>query len=863
MEKVKNLALSYYSRKDIQSAIYNFSINREVVPRYFESFGKRPDTLQYKSDILELAKKGTTSFHCSEELWQDPFEISTNLTPTQLNNLRLGWDLLIDIDSKYIDFSKIAAELIISALEFHNVKNVGLKYSVSGDTPIIIKCEEEIRLLPIREAIEIYKKNKKMKVLSMNKDKKIVFSEIYDYLKHKDSIYEIYHSQSKIPIKATKHHSVFIWSRGRIKEKKVKEIKKGDFLITFNTKKNPLATKITEVNNVFYFNKNQFSKNLETKKLKITPELMRLIGYFLAEGHVTNIINQVGFSFNKNEKEYIEDCKNLLFAVTGRKISVRHPNPNSTQILIHSKEWANFFDIYCGKKNNKHIPSFSWRLKKELFLEMLNGYIRGDGYKAGEYLIAIKSVSKQLITEFIWLCKLNGISCSLSWEQNKERLLPQGTKFKGGPVYMIKIPKSELPDEFMRNRNKFSPFPRDKTFPVDGLKEVYYQIKPKMFNYHRIEQMALKKKSANLKRIRKILDWFSEFRSKEPTPESKEILLNYESLFNSDVGVVEIKEIREKEIEEVFDVSVRESEAFFGNYYPILLHNSGNKGFHILVPWRSFPEQINNIKTKDMFPEWPRMITSYLTEMIKPELIEKISRTYSEKSYIKDFDAPKKVMPDIILVSPRHLFRMPYSLHEKTSLASVVINKDEISDFMPRDAEPFKASPKNFLPKARENEARELLLQVLDWHEQKNNEEKKEKIERKYGKINIDKRKIIYPPCIKKILNGMEDGRKRALFILLNLYSSLEFNREEMEEKIEEWNKRNPIPLKQGYIKGQINWTIRQKKMLPPNCDKDYYKGIGVCIPDETCKSIKNPLNYTIKKSRARFHSKSYLKNKK
>ncbi|MCJ2514069.1 MAG: hypothetical protein LN408_06505, partial [Candidatus Thermoplasmatota archaeon] len=28
---------------------------------------------------------------------------------------------------------------------------------------------------------------------------------------------------------------------------------------------------------------------------------------------------------------------------------------------------------------------------------------------------------------------------------------------------------------------------------------------------------------------------------------------------------------------------------------------------------------------------------------------------------------------DIILVSPRHLFRTPYSLHEKTALASIII----------------------------------------------------------------------------------------------------------------------------------------------------------------------------------------------
>jgi len=52
-------------------------------------------------------------------------------------------------------------------------------------------------------------------------------------------------------------------------------------------------------------------------------------------------------------------------------------------------------------------------------------------------------------------------------------------------------------------------------------------------------------------------------------------------------------------------------------------------------------------------------------EKTKEKLIEKISNLEKPNKYVKDFKAPKEVMPDIILVSPRHLFRMPYSLHEK------------------------------------------------------------------------------------------------------------------------------------------------------------------------------------------------------
>ena len=78
------------------------------------------------------------------------------------------------------------------------------------------------------------------------------------------------------------------------------ELKKGDFLVSFNSEINPLVKENKEIINEFEFSKNQFSKKIIKRKILLTSELMRLIGYFLAEGHTTKIINQVGFSFNIN-----------------------------------------------------------------------------------------------------------------------------------------------------------------------------------------------------------------------------------------------------------------------------------------------------------------------------------------------------------------------------------------------------------------------------------------------------------------------------------------------------------------------------------------------------------------------------------
>jgi len=401
-QRIRKITQLYYSREDVQKAIFEFSKDREISPRYFEGFGKRPDSLQYRGDIMEMAKKGATSFHCSEELWENPLQIQTGMKEEQLNELRIGWDLLLDIDSKYIDYSKISAELIIDLLKFHGIKNIGVKFS-------------------------------------------------------------------------------------------------------------------------------------------------------------------------------------------------------------------------------------------------------------------------------------------------------------------------------------------------------------------------------------------------------------------------------------------------------------GSKGFHILVPWKAFPEEINKIKTKDMFPEWPRIITKYITEQIKEKLIQRVTNLERSSKYVKDFQASKEVMPDLILVSPRHLFRMPYSLHEKTALASVVIDKDKISEFQLTDADALKVKPKNFMPDAVEGEATELLIQALDWNKETSQEKEKKTFDFKPIKLsNLSDKN--FPPCIQRILQGLTDGKKRSLFALINLFRSVGMEKQEVEQRLEQWNKKNNPRLRQGIIKAQLIASYRKPSMMPPNC-KEYYQGIGVCAPDNFCKRIRNPVNYTIRKN--------------
>ena len=373
---------------------------------------------------------------------------------------------------------------------------------------------------------------------------------------------------------------------------------------------------------------------------------------------------------------------------------------------------------------------------------------------------------------------------------------------------------------------------------------------------------------------------------------------------------------------------------------------SGGKGFHIIVPFKAFPEEVNGQLTKDHFPEWPRLIAGYIFSQIREKMNQEILRlttrdklreqgelvsenlcpkchsptvkkvigkyvcpdikckteVESMKSNRKEMLCPscngkmKRVSQreidfcetckistakleassstyggqvrqnttqfkvedtikstedsvDVVLVSSRHLFRAPYSLHEKTAFASIVIDKDQIEDFKPTDADPLKIKePKSFMPNVIEGEARKLLSEALEWGRENAPKEEKKKYEG--GPIDMQGLTItenMFPPVIQKILKGIpKDGRKRALSLLLAFFTSLELPEDFIIEKIAEWNKKNYHPLKEGYIKSQISWSLKNKR-LPPNYDKPLYKEFGITNPPEP--GMKNPINYTIKRA--------------
>ncbi len=305
---------------------------------------------------------------------------------------------------------------------------------------------------------------------------------------------------------------------------------------------------------------------------------------------------------------------------------------------------------------------------------------------------------------------------------------------------------------------------------------------------------------------------------------------------------------------------------------------SGNHGFHIGIPAKAFPDVVQNTPTAALFPDGPRFIAAYLQdftrEMLAKELLCRYSinamctstkKTFAEVVVNNVFDPYKLLAIDTILISSRHLYRMPYSFNEKSGLVSIPIRPEEVLTFDKTRAIPERVViERNFMNESqlRSGEARQLILQSFDHcMRSKVEETDRAKQVREFSDTNAEIMEAVpelfFPPCMLNILKGVDDGRKRCLFVLVNFLSSIGWGIEKTDAFLLTWNTRNKEPLPESHIHNHIRYHYsqhsqgKQKPVLPPNCfNQQYYMELGFCKPDGFCPKIKNPANYAILKQK-------------
>jgi hypothetical protein len=301
---------------------------------------------------------------------------------------------------------------------------------------------------------------------------------------------------------------------------------------------------------------------------------------------------------------------------------------------------------------------------------------------------------------------------------------------------------------------------------------------------------------------------------------------------------------------------------------------SGNKGFHIGVPFEAFPQRIADKETRHLFPEAPRRVAMFIQEKIKDHLARRIidleggnfdeiarkagfdskSEILSAKDGIKTVNVEAFLEIDTVLISSRHLYRSVYSFNEKSGLVSLPIDIDKVLEFQKPMADPktLTIPSQRFLDTSRStsSECFGLFTEAFDFQPELPVEEEEKK---EFKDFEIPEDAIpeeCFPPCMQLILKGLKDGKKRALFSLINFLKSVGWEHDAIEARLREWNKVNPEALRENILIGQIRYSKNRKAMLPANCANSIYKDIHVCEPDNVCKYIKNPVNYAKKKGK-------------
>ncbi|MEK6914042.1 MAG: SufD family Fe-S cluster assembly protein [Nanoarchaeota archaeon] len=143
------------------------------------------------------------------------------------------------------------------------------------------------------------------------------------------------------------------------------------------------------------------------KKVPSTKEFFKLAGYYLAEGSISSG-HYLNFSFNINEREYIEEVKSLLKKVFNidKTLEMHHKVNNGTSIVVCSTELCRIFEQFGKKANLKIIPQWMMIEDKEKQKELIKSYFFGDGnyYKKKtnsgfKEVFRINSVSEKLIIQ--------------------------------------------------------------------------------------------------------------------------------------------------------------------------------------------------------------------------------------------------------------------------------------------------------------------------------------------------------------------------------------------------------------------------------------------------------------------------------
>ncbi len=154
------------------------------------------------------------------------------------------------------------------------------------------------------------------------------------------------------------------------------------------------------------------------RHISVNEQLGRLVGYFLAEGHIYK--NTVIFTFHLDEDNFATEVQNLIRIVFATNSSCKKSPAQTTQrVICCSSIVAEFLRKWCFHNSEKRVCSKNVPLP--YLRGILYGILRGDGsFNETQFRATLMMKTENLVRDVYLISHICGIKATLSKTGHRE-----------------------------------------------------------------------------------------------------------------------------------------------------------------------------------------------------------------------------------------------------------------------------------------------------------------------------------------------------------------------------------------------------------------------------------------------------------